>query len=144
MWDPNNHSDDENLRWSWLRAVEWGSWPTFVSQPIVPIVFLFFRWWSVLVVITAANLLWKAFVTYRVVSVDLAFLGEHFARLKWIASILACYLLWRNGAKGTALLALFWPFLAGFVPPISAQIGVIQQMFMQRLGYESTRPQATP
>jgi hypothetical protein len=44
VWNPSEHSDDENLRFCWLRAVEWGNWPTFISQPVVPIAILFWSW----------------------------------------------------------------------------------------------------
>lgn len=37
LWNPHENSDQENLRWCWLRAVEWGKWPLFVSQPLLPL-----------------------------------------------------------------------------------------------------------
>jgi hypothetical protein len=40
------YSDKENLQWSLLRAVEWGIWPAFLSQPIVSVLLMFFEWWG--------------------------------------------------------------------------------------------------
>ena len=36
VWNPADHSDQDNLTWSFLRAVEWGRWPIFLSQPVAP------------------------------------------------------------------------------------------------------------
>ena len=138
MWNPNEHTDDENLRWSWLRAAEWGSWPIFVSQPVAPVALLFFSWWSVMLVTIALNVVWSIFIRYRVVVPSLAFWGAVFVRLKWIASPIACYLLWHRQMKGSAAFALFWPLAVLVLPHGSTQIGVIQKMFMQSLGYEPT------
>ena len=56
MWNFDEHSDNDNMRWTWLRAVEWGMWPLFISQPIAPIALLFWPWWSVIGIIIAVNL----------------------------------------------------------------------------------------
>jgi len=66
----------------------------------------------------------------------LAFWGAIVVRLKWIVCQVAAYLLWRKGLKGTAALALGWPLVILVIPHASTQIGVIQRMFMQCLGYE--------
>lgn len=139
MWNPSEHTDDENLRWAWLRAVEWGSWPIFVSQPIAPLAFLFFPWWSVVIAVAALNAVWSLFLRYRLVIPALAFWGAFLVRLKWITCPVTAYLLWRLGMKGTAALAFFWPLAILLVPRVPTQIGVIQKMFMRHLGYEATQ-----
>lgn len=136
MWNPNEHSDQENLQWAWLRAVEWGDWPLFISQPVAPIALLIFPWWSVILVVIVINATWSLLIRYRMVIPSLAFLGAIFVRMKWIACPFAAILLWRNDMKGTAALALFWPLVILVAPRASTQIGVIQTMFMQCLGYE--------
>jgi hypothetical protein len=121
------------------RAVDWGSWPIFMSQPVAPLALLSFPWWLVIFVVTALNVVWSLFIRYRLVIPFLAFWGAIVVRLKWIVCPVAAYLLWRKGLKGTAALALFWPLAILVVPQASTQIGVIQKMFMQCLGYEPTQ-----
>lgn len=136
MWNPIEHTDDENVRWSWLGAVEWGAWPIFMSQPVAPLALIFFPWWSVIFIMTALNVVWALFISHRIVIPALAFWGAIIVRLKWIACPVAAYLLWHKGMKGIALMALFWPLVILVVPHGSTQIGVIQKMFMRCLGYE--------
>lgn len=136
MWNPYEHSDDENLRWAWLRAVEWGAWPIFISQPIAPVVLVFFPWWSVILVTSAANALWTVFIRYKFVIPAVAFWGAVIVRLKWITCPTAAYILWLKGMRAAAMMALLWPLLILIMPYGSGQIGVIQRMFMQCLGYE--------
>ena len=138
-WDPSEHSDQENLQWSWLRAVEWGLWPIFMSQPIAPIAFIYYSWWKVILVIAVLNLGWSIFIRYKIVIPSLAQFGVFFVRLKWISIPISTYILWKNGKTGTAMLALFWPVLNALVPHTPSQIGVIQKMFMETLGYEAKK-----
>ena len=46
VWNPEEHTNEENLRWSLLRGIEWGIWPAFLSIPVVPISLIFFSWWK--------------------------------------------------------------------------------------------------
>src|SRR6266404_1826922 len=57
-WDPRIHSGEDNLRWSWLRAVEWGRWPIFLSQPLAPVLLIWWPWHIVVVTVFVANCLW--------------------------------------------------------------------------------------
>lgn len=139
MWNPSEHTDQENLRWSWLRAVEWGSWPIFISQPLAPIAFLYFPWWSVILAILALNLVWSLFVRYRIVIPSLAYWGVIFVKLKWISGPISAFFLWSNGLHGIALLSLFWPIVLFLVPHLPTQIGIIQKMFMKCLGYDPSQ-----
>jgi hypothetical protein len=34
MWNPDRHPDEENLRWAWLRAIEWKHWPLFFPEAV--------------------------------------------------------------------------------------------------------------
>lgn len=58
MWNPNEHSDDLNLRWCWLRATEWIRWPYFISQPVVPVMLVFWPWQAVIAIVLICNLIW--------------------------------------------------------------------------------------
>jgi hypothetical protein len=138
-WLPGEHSDQENLTWAWLRAVEWGRWPIFLSQPIAPLFLLFFPWPAVVVGTILLNLLWAGFVRYRFVNIRAAYYGAIIVRLKWVTCPAVAIYLYSAGELVGATLALLWPlliFVIGALP--STQIGRIQNMFMSQLGYEST------
>lgn len=135
-WNPAEHSDQENLQWCWLRAIEWSHWPLFLSLPIAPPLLLILSPWAVLAVLLVLDIAWSA-VRYRFISVRLASAAVLFALLRWVSSPVAAILLFTHGRWATALLALFWPFIvpvAGLVthPPV----GRLQVEFMRRLGYE--------
>ena len=130
-WIPAEHSDQENLTWAWLRAVEWGRWPIFLSQPIAPVLLLLFSWPSAVIGTIVVNLLWAGFVRYRVVNVKAAYYGANFVRLKWIICPVVAIYLYSIGDVVGAALALLWPlliFLIGALP--TTQTGKIQNMFM--------------
>ncbi|MBI1760251.1 MAG: hypothetical protein HYR56_02335 [Acidobacteria bacterium] len=137
MWNPLQHSDEENTLWSWLRAVEWGRWPIFMSQPLAPIALLFLSWKAVVLVVVTLNILWAMLIRYNFVSVSAADFGVIFIRLKWLVCPMTCFYLYHNGETTKAAVALFWPliiFVIGIIPTV--QVGRIQKMFMYRLGYE--------
>lgn len=136
LWNPASNTDEDNLKWCWLRAVEWGNWPTFISQPIVPVALLFYDWKYVVGTALAANVLWAIFIRYNVVMPQVSAIGLWLVKLKWIACPVAAYLLWQRGEHGTATLALLWP-IAIFIPGgmIPVQIGKIQGLLMQCMGY---------
>ena len=154
MWNPRDNSDDDNLRWCRLRALEWLHWPIFISQPFAPVALLFFSWWSVIVATLLATVFWIFFVRHKIVMPVLAWWGASIVWLKWISSPVAAYLLWRRGAKGVAIEALCWPLLTLlmiwlFAPLLwvnrlmgrPSGIEDIQNRFMQGIGYEpGTRP----
>jgi len=138
-WIPGEHSDQENLTWAWLRAVEWGRWPIFVSQPIAPLFLLFFPWPAVVVGTILLNLMWAGFVRYRFVNIKSAYYGAIAVRLKWVTCPAVAIYLYSAGELVGAVLALLWPlliFVIGALP--STEISRIQNMFMSQLGYEST------
>jgi len=80
-WNPGEHSDDDNLRWSWLRAAEWGRWPVFLCQPIAPVLLIWLPWQQVASLVIGANLFWAAFIRYRFVSSQMASIGVTFVLL---------------------------------------------------------------
>jgi len=134
-WNAHAHSDEENVRWSWLRAVEWTSWPAFVSQPIMP-VFLWLsptQWGGLVLALVALNFLWQFCISSKRVSVTLASLGCLFVRLKWIACPVAAYFLWHSDFPYQALAALLWPVAVYVIAPIRIvriDIGSLQERFM--------------
>ena len=118
-WNPGQHSDDDNLRWSWLRAVEWGRWPVFLSQPIAPVLLIWLPWQQVALLVIGANLLWATFIRYRFVSTQLAFIGVTFVLLRWLFWPGATIYLFYVARDPERWVALAWPvviFIIGSVP----------------------------
>lgn len=136
LWNPLEHSDDENLRWCWLRAIEWGKWPLFIAQAIVPILFLFLPWWWIVIAVVILTWLW-AFIRYKYINITLADLGPLVVYLKWPISVgIGIYFLIKHNYF-LAVISTFWPLitliLLAFSPP--TQIGKLQKIFIARLGY---------
>jgi hypothetical protein len=136
-WNTKEHTDDENVQWCWLRAIEWGRWPIFLSQPLAPVLLIFFSWKYVVLGVALLNLLWALFIRYRVVIVPLAYWGVAISLFRWITWPSATVWLFVSGRKPEAWVSLLWPVLiypVGIFTP--TQIGRIQKMFMGGLGLE--------
>jgi hypothetical protein len=137
LYNPAENSDQNNLRWAWLRAVEWGAWPLYVFQPIAPILLLFFNWKIVVIFIYLLNLSWSL-IRYRFISPFFADIGNLAAHLKWPISIgIAIYFAFQRNYF-LALISLSWPLitiLLSFFSP-STKIGVLQEIFMNSMGYK--------
>src|SRR5712692_9266889 len=108
MWNPIEHSDEENLRWSYVRAIEWASWPAFLSQAVAPFALIFVSWIVVLGAVFGLNVFWALTVRYRFVSVNAAFLGVFVSLLRWVVCPGAAFYLWWNDEWVRAFFALLW------------------------------------
>lgn len=138
-WNRGEHTDEENLKWCWLRAVEWGRWPIFLSQPIAPVLLMFLPWQHVVIGVTLLNVLWAVFVRYHMVALPLAYWGAVFVLLRWIAWPCATAWMFISDRMPEAWVTLSWPVLIyplGIITP--TQVGRIQKMLMECLGYETT------
>src|SRR5438874_7290825 len=136
LWNPAKHTDQENLTWCWLRAVEWNAWPAFVSQPIVPLLFLIWPWWLVVVSVFVVNVFWGLFVRYNLISPALAEFGVYFVKTKWLTVPFVVVLLIMWNQYLPAIVTLLWPWLAGIVGHLPVGlVGKTQKMFMARFGY---------
>jgi hypothetical protein len=160
MWIAAEHSDEENLRWSYLRAIEWIGWPLFLSQPIVPVLLYFFDWPWILLSVFLVTLLWRVTVLQWFVSVRLAGITPLFVLLKFLTCPLMAFLIWQQGDYISAVLALLWPLVGDFlimmllmiihvlldpfVPRLSVErtmhVGPIQNRFLNALGYTTENP----
>ena len=121
-------------RWLFLRATEWANWPTFVSQPVVPIMFIFYRWIFVVGALFFLDLMW-AVLRYRYVNVPAATYAVYFVSFcKWPAAIgSGAYLLYHHSYfAGT--LALAWPIVCGVVM-VPYKVGRLELMFAEKTGY---------
>ena len=54
-----------------LRAIEWCNWPAYISLASVPVLFIWVKWWVVILGVFLANALW-ACIRHRVHSLRLA------------------------------------------------------------------------
>ena len=115
MWIPSEHSNDENVRWAWLRAVEWDGWPNFISQPLVPVLFYFYPWALVLIWLSLVALLWRVLVVPYWISPGLADAGPLLVRLRFVTAPAMAYLLWKEDHAPLAVAALIWPLLGPLV-----------------------------
>ena len=154
MWRAEEHSDQENLQWAWLRAIEWIGWPLFMSQPVVPVLLYFYDWPWILVAVLLTTLLWRVTVLQWFVSVRLADFGPLFVLLKFVVCPVMAFLIWQQGNHVGAALALLWPLvilviasplaifqtlLGSFFPIFGHErtmyVGPVQERFMNALGY---------
>jgi hypothetical protein len=156
MWKPTQHSDDENLRWALLRAIEWKHFPLFLSQPVVPVLLYFYSWPWVIGSVVIVTFAWWFIVAAQFTPSTAVDVAVYFVYLRFVASPIMAYAIWQSGRPWIAGLALLWPFVGngivlwflmfpqaalGFTARAkAAQIGVIQQRLMSRLGY--VRPDA--
>jgi hypothetical protein len=151
MWVAAVHTDEENLRWAWLRAVEWRDWPVFLSQVLVPPLLCLYPWAWVLGGLVVLTIAWRALVATWWVSM-VADLAPMFVLLKFIAAPASAYILWHRMGPALAIVALVWPWLGplaiGLVLAIPgmflehltplgklAMVGPVQRRFMAMLGY---------
>ena len=129
-------SDDYKAKWCMFRAIEWGQWPLFITQPLAPLALAYLptEWGSLLISLVVISWLWKS-VCYRLVSLPLAQFGSVFVHLKWLTAIgSGIYLAYLDHYKAAGLASL-WPIVAvvlQFATP-STKIGVMQQLFANRI-----------
>jgi hypothetical protein len=155
MWRPEHHTDDENLRWAFLRAAEWRHWPLFISQPVIPVFLYFYPWPPVIGTLAIVTFAWWLIVSPQATPTTAVDLLVYFVWLRFAASPLMAYWIWQSGRPVTAALALSWPLvgngiilcllmlpqatLASTARAKAAQIGVIQGRLMSRFGYSRIR-----
>lgn len=132
--DTDSRNFDVNR--TWLRAVEWQAWPSFLSQPIVPVLYLFYPWYRVLLALAIANLLWLP-VRAPLANHRVAFWGCLFVRLKWITTPIVAVFFLSERRWGMAVLTALTTYvvvLPGFFA--AGRTGLFQRLFMQQLGYQ--------
>ena len=137
-WDSDEHTDGENVSWTWLRAIEWGSYPVFLSQPIIPILLIFFSWKIVVVSLVSINLILVALFRYKpFIKTSWLSYGIYFVKIGLITCpAAAAYLYFSVHNTKQALLALLWLLVAmviGNLPP--PEIGRIQKTLLAKMGY---------
>ena len=144
LWNPSEHSREENLRWCWLRAVEWGRLPLFLSQLFAPLLLLFVPWYYVVPGFFLLNLMWAG-IRYKFINAAMADALASAMILKWPVTVgCAGYLLWQ-GQIGAGLLALLWLLAAGVLGLVTpVDIGCIQAAMMHQLGLQAEEASEAP
>ena len=134
LWNPSIHTDEENVRWAFLRAIEWGSWPTFLGQALGPIFFPFYSWWKVAIAIVIADWLWSL-IRYVFVSPFLAEVGVFVVLLKWlICPSIAVFFLIQHDVY-MFIISLSWLLISVLIdiPTPSTPIGFLQRLFLKSM-----------
>jgi hypothetical protein len=119
-------SPEELQRLCWLRAIEWLTWPGFLSQPLLPILYIFYPVYGVLALAFIADLLWLPF-RHHLVSLQLATLGCFWVRLKWVTIPIGVIFLLHQRRYAAAFAALATPWFAGL--PIPGKVGIVETKF---------------
>jgi hypothetical protein len=141
LWNPTEHSDQENLTWCHLRAIEWCAWPVFVSQPIIPLLFLFWSPFTIIMFLIIANIIWALVVRDKIVVPSLAYLAVYFVKLKWLTIPITLVVLIQRGDYILVVISLLWPILSGIVGYFPGRlVGKTQKMFMSDMGYNYQDP----
>lgn len=138
------YSEAEIQRWLKLRALEWVGWPGFLSQAIVPVLFIFLPALPVIAGFLAIDFIW-CFVRHLFVSPMLSRASALFiAFLKWPIVIGSSIFLFFHRQYGLVFLSLAWPiigpilslpinFLAGRIGPRHG-IGTIELALAKGIG----------
>ena len=118
-------TEAETKRWLWLRAIEWNNFPTFISQPILPIMLIFFPWYKAIASVIFLDILWS-WIRYSYVNATISDIGSIFVIFtKWPASIGSAIYLFLHKHPILAIVALLWPFVSGFIC-VPGKIGIIE------------------
>jgi len=130
-------TEAETRRWLFLRAVEWTNWPSFLSQPVVPIMFIFYNWFLVVAAVFCGDVIWAA-IRYRYVNVAAATYAVFFVSFcKWPAAIGSAIYLFLHHRYIAGILAVAWPLgLCGIVG-VPGKVGSVELLFAQKIGYIS-------
>jgi hypothetical protein len=142
---------DEITRLCWLRAVEWMAWPAFLSQPLLPVFYVYYPVYWVLLGVISVGFLWLP-LRHRFASLQLATMGCLWVRLKWVSIPLALFVLFQQERYIAFALTLATPWLASMLNAPAqliaafakspSQIALVQIKFMESLALNNP-PQFT-
>jgi hypothetical protein len=131
------YTPEQTLRLAWLRAAEWLAWPAFISQPILPILYLFWPWYYVIAWVAIATMMWRS-VRYKFLSYRLAAAGCLFVRLKWPVMLVVSIYFALHREYWLSVLTLCSPLVSmALVVLAPGMIGVVQRQIVVQLMFES-------
>lgn len=127
LQDYSTYPNAEIERWIHLRAIEWSGWPTFISQPVLPVLLILYPWYIVLIGLLCIDFVWQiiqhAFVNLSLLEIS----GLAVIWLKWPAAVGSSIYLFVHGRYGVGILALLWPLIGSFVTaPLDMLIGLLK------------------
>jgi hypothetical protein len=134
---------DELTRVCWLRAVEWLAWPAFLSQPLLPLFYVFYPVYWVLLAVVVVGFFWLLF-RHKFASLRLATWGCYWVRLKWVTIPIGLLVLFRESRYIAVALTLATPWLASllnlpaqlaaaWILGSPSQVGIVQTKFLDTL-----------
>lgn len=131
----SNYTHIEIEQYLLLRAIEWSNFPNYLSQPLVPILLMFYPWYLVIPSVLGVNVLWSL-LRYKFINAEIACLVVTPIRiLTWPSAIGCAIALLMHEFYGTAFLALIWPAIVGYFS-IPAKYGVIEREIGSQLGFK--------
>ena len=127
-------TEDEIKRWLMLRALEWVAFPAYISQPLAPIMCIFFPWYWVIATVVVLGILWSL-IRYSYVNVTIANIAYTLVVwAKWPCAIGSAIYLFLHHQPVPGLVALFWPLLGGLIG-VPGKVGVIELAFAKKIGF---------
>ena len=122
-----------------------------LSQPLLPILYIYFPVYWVLLGVILLGFAWLPF-RYRFASLQLATLGCYWVHLKWLTIPIGLFVLFRQGRYLAFAVALATPWMAALLNAPAqfiaaagkspSQIGIVQERFLQ-LAEQYNPPQFT-
>ena len=115
LQDCSTYTPEELERWIHLPALEWSAWPTFISQPVLPLLLTLFPWHMVLIGVLCADAAWQL-LQHGFVSAflsEVSCLGVRW--LMWQAALGSSIFLLVHGRYGL----LHSHFFGLWLPPLS-------------------------
>ncbi|MCX6727851.1 MAG: hypothetical protein NTX11_03510 [Candidatus Saccharibacteria bacterium] len=130
------YSEDEILRFVQLRAMEWSSWPAFLSMGIGVFLLLKFGILHSILIVMSLNFVWTIFCKY-IVNATIANYGVFVKKLMWVTCPgVSIYFFAHNNIK-LAVVALFWGIISMFLQiarfPGSAKVGDLERIFYSQI-----------
>src|SRR6266550_3040817 len=156
-WTPQNYTAEENSRWVWLRAEEWGSYPNFLAPLWGIFVVYFYGWVTFLITLVVATFIWKLFIMKSFVSIRLLSSMAVFVNfLKWPLAIIFAGLTFfsHHGITFSLSLLLFpaityfcaffeLPYNLGGIMKQGKRKQELQTMIFKKLGLSDMRADPT-
>lgn len=146
--NPRDNSKEEIALWTYLRALEWMTWPEYVSQLFIPILFIFFDYKLVLFGLIFVTFNWIIFIRSNFLFMPFVAIPVPFVvLLKWPISLgVGVYFLIKHNYFLAAFSAMWpiWMMLIMFVPDVIAAklernkygIGITQKKLVYLLGFD--------
>ncbi len=150
--DREQWTTEEIDKYLLLRALEWESFPEFISIGLGQLLLLMMTPLQAIAITVTANITWR-FISSKIIDVRIADYGVWLNNLKWISSpIVACIFIIEK-RYALAATALVWPIIimvATFVPGVllgkllggdAIGVGEIQQQMLSQMKRETDSPE---